>query len=289
MYMFYIDESGTRDTDVGRQPDGTVTKDWLYVLTAVGIFEHRWKDFYRAIVKRKRELLARIKAVFGTQLDLDSTEIKSNWIRIPKERAKHRFLSQLTDADIAALVGLYFGQLAELRAPVIVVVIDKRCLRQPVDAAWLHTKAWELLCERFEMFMCHEHPKHRAIMVADDMSKQQNCALAMRHARFLERATSAGRRLSHIVEMPLFVRSELSEGVQLADLCGYATYRAFRSGDLEYSHFQPVLEQIYKRKSDDRLDGLKLFPGESPLNELLRARGAKEKGRFGEQPDLPLN
>ena len=289
MYLFYIDESGTRDTDVGKQADGSVTKDWLYVLTAVGIFEHRWKDFYKAIVKRKRELLARIKAVHGIALDLDSTEIKSNWIRIPKERTKHPFLSQLTNADLEALVALYFNQLAELRAAVIAIVIDKRYLRPPVDAAWLHAKAWEFLCERVEMYMCSEHPKHRAIMVADDMSKQQNCALAMRHARFLERATSAGRRLNHIVEMPMFVRSELSEGVQLADLCGYSTYRAFRRGDLEYSHFQPVLDQIYRPRADGRLDGLKLFPSDTPLQSLLLQKTGNEKGRSGEQPDLPLN
>lgn len=59
-------------------------------------------------------------------------------------------------------------------------------------------------------------------MIADDMGKHQNCALAMRHARFLEKATTANLRLEHIVEMPLFVRSELSEGVQLADLCSYS-------------------------------------------------------------------
>jgi len=38
------------------QPDGTCKKDWLYVLTAVGIYEARWKQLYSKIVTRKREL-----------------------------------------------------------------------------------------------------------------------------------------------------------------------------------------------------------------------------------------
>jgi hypothetical protein len=258
------------------------------VLIAIGIFEHRWKDFYRVIVKRKRELLARIRAVHGIALDLNSTEIKSNWIRIERERTRHPFLSRLTTPDIEALVDIYFDQLDELNAPVISVVIDKRLLRPPVDSGWLHAKAWELLCERVELFMNREHPKHKAIMVADDMGKQQNCSLAMKHARFLEHATSARRRLNHIVEMPLFVRSELSEGVQLADLCGYSTYRAFRNSDLDYSYFQPVFERFYRTRSDGPIDGLKIFPTASPLQQLVIPRVKNETGRSAKEPDLPV-
>jgi hypothetical protein len=165
--------------------------------------------------------------------------------------------------------------------------MDKRLLRPPVDSAWLHAKAWELLCERVQMFMKREHPKHKAILVADDMGKQQNCALAMRHARFLERTTSAGRRLSHIVEMPLFVRSELSEGVQLAELCSYSTYRAFRDENLAYGYFRRIFEQIYRTGVEGRIDGLKVFPPGSPLQRLVLIAGANEKGRSAVQTDLP--
>jgi hypothetical protein len=146
--MFYVDESGSRDVDLGApREDGSYAKDWLYVLTAIGVFEHRWKFFYKTIVRRKRELLARIRAVHGVALDLDSTEIKSNWVRVPKERAKHPFLSHLTDADIQALVRLYFDQLEELPATVTSIVIDKRHLYQPTTQERLHAKASELLCD----------------------------------------------------------------------------------------------------------------------------------------------
>jgi len=269
MYLFYIDETGTRDPDIGGFHEGKPAKDWLYVLTAIGISEHRWRDFYRAIIGRKRQLLARIKTARGIDLDLDATEIKSNWIRITKERERHPFLSHLTNAELRALVYLYYGQLAELRVPVISVVIDKRVLRPAANAAWLHVKAWELLREGVQRFMSYEHVEQKAIMVADDMGKQQNCALAMRHARFLEKATSAGRRLSQVVEMPLFVRSELSEGVQLADLCGYSIYRAFRDGNLLYDYFRPVFARLYRTERDECIDGLKIFPPGSRLRDLL--------------------
>jgi hypothetical protein len=269
MYLFYVDESGSRDPDCGLQPDGSCTKDWLYVVTAVGLYEGGWKKFYGKIVSRKRELLARLNSCHGLSLDLDVTEIKSNWIRIPKERAKHPFLSQLTDPDISALVALYFEQLAAQKMPVISVAIDKRKLRPPYSAAWLHAKAWEMLVERVEMFMWREHSKHSAVMIADDMGKSENVGLAMRHARFLERATSAGRQLKHIVEMPLFVRSELSEGVQLADLCGYSVYRALRHGDPNYEYFQLVQPQFIRGRKR-KCHGLKIHPALSELNPISR-------------------
>ena len=289
MFMFYVDESGTRDTDLGtKSENGSYAKDWLYVVTAVGVFEHRWKAFYKTIVSRKRELLAQIRSGQGIQLDLDSTEIKSNWVRIPKQRDRHPFLCHLDSADIRALVTLYFDQLEALPVIVISVAIDKRHLHPHRTPEWLHAKAWEMLCERVELFMWKQHPRHHAVMVADDMGKHLNCALAMRHSHFLERATSARRRLDHIVEMPLFVRSELSEGVQLADLCGYAVYRALRSEDLGYEFFQPVSQRLYGPRSDGKFDGLKIFPASSPLHELFKLEPETEKGSAVEETELPF-
>ncbi|HLJ38785.1 MAG TPA: DUF3800 domain-containing protein, partial [Steroidobacteraceae bacterium] len=223
---------------------------------------------YSRIVTRKRELLARLWAVHGISLDLDSAEIKSNWVRNPTARASRPFLSRLTEPDVTALVDLYFQALFDHNMPIISVVFDKRHFRPPFDAARLHAKAWEMLCERIEMFMWREHPKHRAVMIADDMGKNENVKLAMRHARFLERSTTAGRELRHIVEMPLFVRSELSEGVQLADLCCYATYRAFRDMNKDYEFFQRILPRVYR--PDGRLHGLKIHPALSACHELLK-------------------
>jgi hypothetical protein len=286
MYLFYVDESGSRDPDTGRLEDGTHSKDWLYVVSAVALFEMRWKEFYHPIVQRKRELLARIRAVHGSHLDLSDAEIKSNWVRNAGARAKREFLARLSDPDLEALVGLYYEQFCSLNMPVISVIFDKRFLRG-MTAASMHARAWEFLCERVQMFMRELHPKHRAVLIADDMGHRENHALAMRHTQLLERATTARLRLDHIVELPLFVRSELSEGVQLADLCAYSVYRAFKDGNLQYKYFVPVLSQCYRsgRTAITKVDGLKIYPAESPLHELMKA---KEKGSEGEQPSLPF-
>jgi hypothetical protein len=84
-------------------------------------------------------------------------------------------------------------------------------------------------------------------------------------------------QLTQLVEMPLFVQSGLSNGVQLADLVGYNIYRTFRENQLEYPYFIKIMPYIWssKQSSGQKLDGLKVFPNESPLIGLAEAAGIK--------------
>ena len=81
--------------------------------------------------------------------------------------------------------------------------------------------------------------------------------------------------LKHISEMPLFVRSELSNGVQLADMVAYNIYRAFRSGDVSYRYFVRLLPCFWSCATTppEEIEGLKFFPDDSPLHELRKALG----------------
>lgn len=142
----------------------------------------------------------------------------------------------------------------------------------------MHRKAWELLVERIEMFLATEHPKHQGVLITDDISKQRNRSLAMKHAYIQMEGTSSGRWLTHIAEMPLFVRSELSNGVQLADLLAYNVYRCFRNEDVDYPFFARIIPHIWasRQTPEDTLDGLFVFPGDSPLR-AVRESVAKKK------------
>lgn len=116
MYLFYVDETGNLDPEVEciRKDGSKREKDWIYVLTAFGIFEHKWKRFYHTITNKKRELLERINRRVNVRLELAETEIKSNWIRIDKERESHNFLSRLTNDEIYALIKVYYDQLQRI-------------------------------------------------------------------------------------------------------------------------------------------------------------------------------
>ena len=85
MYFFYFDESGSRDPSIGTPEK---PKNHLYVLLAVGMYEGQWHHFERAISNTKLELADYLRRGKKGDFDLASCEVKSNWIRNPKERAQ---------------------------------------------------------------------------------------------------------------------------------------------------------------------------------------------------------
>jgi len=263
MYFFYIDESGNRDLNNER----------FYVLAAVGMWEGHWKKFHHHLNSAvKIQLMENIRQRTGITLELLDCEVKSNWLRHQNTWKDHPFIGHLTDEERRQLVEEYFNQLALRKMVIIAVVIDKQAIRLPIDnGIKLHNKAWELLCERIEFFMDENFPKHNALVIADDMNIQNNRALAGKHSSMYRRGTSARSALKHIIEMPFFVRSEVSEGVQLADLCAYNILRAFKDNNPDYSFFARIRPYFYKSQytAVNRIDGLKVFPDSSEANLWL--------------------
>jgi hypothetical protein len=267
VYFFYFDESGSRDPSIGTPEK---PKDHLYVLLAVGLWEGQWRRFDHNIALVKLELADYLRKQGKGPFDLADCEIKSNWLRYPKVREeKSPFLHGLDDRDRERPVAAYFNQLEPRRAVVMAAVIDKRHLRDHVTHETLHKKAYEFLLERIQRYMREFHPKHNALVVMDDTSKQLNRAVAMKHAYF-QRAGNKNLQFTQIVEYPFFTASELSNGVQLADLLAYNVYRAFRDENLDYPYFDMLLPSFYRRGGDAVLDGLKVWPEASPLVGLAR-------------------
>ena len=100
--------------------------------------------------------------------------------------------------------------------------------------------------------------------LVDDTNIQLNRFIAMEHAALLRRG-NPNMFFPHIVEYPFFTRSELSNGVQLADLLAYNVYRAFRDEDPNYPYFRSILSHFYRRRDTAALSGIKIWPETSPL------------------------
>ena len=275
MYFFYFDESGSRDPSVGT-PDKP--KDHLYVLLAVGMYEGQWHHFERTLAHIKLELADYLRRDGKGIYDLAACEVKSNWLRNIKEReAKSPFLHHLHEDDRTRLATAFFQQVSDRNCIVMAAVIDKRHLHDHTTHETLHKKAYEFLLERIEHYMCEYHPKHRALIVMDDTSKELNQAVALKHAYF-QRAGNQNMKFRHIVEYPFFTRSELSNGVQLADLLAYNVYHAFRYENFEYPYFQKILPSFYRRTNGTTIDGLKVWPEGSPLLEWVKKIPPKKEG-----------
>ena len=110
----------------------------------------------------------------------------------------------------------------------------------------------------------------------DDTDKKLNRSVAMRHASF-QRYGNRNMSIPNIVEYPFFTRSELSNGVQLADQLAYNVYHAFRYENPEYPYFKKLLKQFYSGRDGATLHGLKVWPNNSPLVNLARAAWEEAK------------
>ncbi len=282
MYFFYFDESGSRDPSVEMKKK---PKDHIYVLLAVGMYEGQWRRFDSALSRLKLELANSLKQASKGPFDLADCEVKSNWVRNERERERRSpFLYALHCDDLTRLTDAYFRQVVERNMVVVVAVIDKRSLHDYMTEEMLHKKAYELVLERIQHYMREYHSKHQALIVMDDTSKQLNRAVAMKHA-FFQRSGNQNMTFPAIVEYPFFTRSELSNGVQLADLLAYNVYRAFRNEDLAYPYFARLLPNIYRGRNQEALHGLKIWPESSPLVEIARStwNAYKKKILLGEE------
>lgn len=263
MYFVYVDESGEK------KPTSKRTEP--YVLFAVTLHEYQWRKFEAILNGGKLRLLQRIYQTTSIQLELADAEMHSNPIRIATERATHKFLKHLTESELTDLVELFYSQIKQRHMRLFAVVIDKEHLDSFMDFEKTVKKAYELLLERVETFINNEHHNQNAVFVLDNTSIQLNKSIAMKHSYFQRCGTSAGLKLRHIVELPFFVESHLSNGVQLADLCVYNVFRAFRNEDATYKYFQRLLPYFYSsnRTSTEKIDGLKIFPDNHRWNQLL--------------------
>ena len=270
MYFFYLDESGSRDPSVGTPEK---PKDHIYVLLAVGMYERQWRPFEQEVSGLKLELADRLRREGIGAFDLADCEVKSNWLRRPDERQKRSpFLRALGRCDIQRLAEVYFEQMERRNAVIIATVIDKRYTCSNITSKELHQKAYEILLERLQFYMSTEHPKHQALIIMDDMDKVLNRSVAMQHAQFLH-CGNQNMGFRSIVEYPFFTRSELSNGIQLADQLAYNVYHAFRYEDMGYSYFERLLPYFYRYQTQGQTVpiGISIWPGGSPLVDVTRA------------------
>lgn len=270
MYFFYLDESGSRDPSIGTPEN---PKDHIYVLLAVGMYERQWRPFELEVSQLKLELADRLQQAGQGRFELAKCEVKSNWLRVSKGREKSSpFLHALGQDDIRRLTDTYFAQVAKRNVVLIASVIDKRYLYPDTTQEKLHTIAYEFLLERVQRYLKEHHARHLGLIVMDDTDKNLNQSVAMRHAALL-RDGNRNMEFPNIVEYPFFTRSELSNGVQLADQLVYNVYRTFRYENAEYPYFKNLLGHFYRGRRV--LHGLKIWPDNSPLIDF---RDALEQG-----------
>jgi hypothetical protein len=127
--------------------------------------------------------------------------------------------------------------------------IDKVNFTTAIPAKTIDEQALEQVVSRIEMYMkaisgSFEH-EPLALLIHDN-----NDTVAKKHTALMKKFHTEGTlwtNVAHIVETPLFVNSELTGMVQIADLCGYALRRYLENGE------DTLFNMIFHRA--DRRDG----------------------------------
>ena len=134
MYLFYLDESGEREYESLSQ---------YFVLCAVGIHTKDWKAI-------NTDILALKKTYFGTV----DVEIKSNWLRIPKERERrYRMPFRISDTELREFTDKFYDILQDYDIVIIAAVVDKKAMSQKYNQPQPPSSlAYRLVFERIELF-----------------------------------------------------------------------------------------------------------------------------------------
>ncbi len=113
-------------------------------------------------------------------------------------------------------------------------------------------QAFEQIVTRFERYLQNVQKRERGNSREDRglLIHDNNETVALKHTRTMRRFHERGTlysKIDHIYETPLFVDSQLTSMVQLADLCGYALRRYLENGE------EDLFDCVYPR-GDRNLD-----------------------------------
>ncbi len=231
MYFFYIDDSG--QIDYGKKASK------YFVYNALGIESSDWHNINQQVVELKLN-------TFKTP-NAELLEVKSNWLRIPKEREERWYLKKLNSGELKNFSQGLFDIILQNNITLIACVIDKNKMLEKYqqNAYEPNVYAIELLLERISLFMNNNHPDKQAVIVADKCSNEIEAMLNKNHVIRRNHGGYTWKNLSSIIENLIFVDSKYSNFIQLTDLCAYNIFHAFEYNKPGYEFFRKILPKYY--------------------------------------------
>lgn len=211
MHLLYVDDSGS----VGN-PDET-----HFILGGVAIFE---RGLYH-VIKALDDVVEGFKLGGNPHdIELHGTDMyggRTNPWRSLKRDDRERM--------IKAALNIVAGQKSAVRLFGVAVNKAHIAPRDPVEYAF------EEICNRFNLFLRRINNRdgksgeaQRGLVIMDETHHEQPLQALARHFRVNGSRWGAFRNLA---EVPLFVDSRASRGVQFADLVAYALWRKYEIQD----------------------------------------------------------
>lgn len=293
MYLLYIDESGTSAI-----PGNTSH----FILAGISVPIWHWKDCDREIVAIKRRYClgnSEVHTAWILRNYLEQSRItnfsslnysqrrqeveryrRSELLRLQRtNNSKHYKQTKKNYRKTMAYVHLTHDERIQLITDIAQCVsnwgfarlfaecIDKvhfNPSRSPHD---IDSQAFEQIVSRFEQYLENigeDQKRYYGLLIHDN-----NETVAKKHTELMINFHSKGTLwtdVKNIIETPLFVNSELTCLVQIADLCSYAIRRYLENGE------QSLFEHIYKRadRKFGKVVGMRHFSDSSCTCEICK-------------------
>lgn len=213
--MAYCDESGQRDY-------GTGTDNYFVVAGVV---------VNSSDATHLEDELSGLKRTFFGRPDV---ELKSNWVRIPSQRAKHYAEPHgITASDIDALVGAIYRWARRAPVTLLAGVVDKRKMEERYVAPhYAGGVAYNLFLQRLQKLSAKRLAT--SSLVFDDPAgkspggNEWRTLLKRQHAQLLKHGCAYTPMKFTSIGGLVFTDSKTSPLVQLADVVAYNVFRQFR-------------------------------------------------------------
>jgi hypothetical protein len=283
MYLCYIDESGTSDI-----PGNTSH----YVLAGLSVPVWHWRNCDKEIGKVKASYSlenAEIHTAWMVRRYLEQTKVadfdkldyvrrryevsklrKAELLRLqrsknPKQYKQTRKNYKKTEDYIHLSHSERWSFIEEIAqtvsgwgyARLFAECVDKIHFDPTRAARPVDEQAFEQVVSRFEQYLGHissgAESKCFGLLIHDN-----NVTVAKKHTELMKRFHRKGTlwtEVSNIIETPLYVDSQLTSMVQIADLCSYALRRYLENGE------EKLFDLVFERadRKDDTVVGVRHF------------------------------
>lgn len=162
-------------------------------------------------------------------------EIKSNWIRQPKEASKHYYKPYgIGPKRLNNFVVALHRWINSADITFVAGVVDKvQCEKQYAKPFYASALAYQIVLQRYQKFLATRQAVGRVTMDkltgATQSKKKWKDLLAEQHRKLKEYGCNLTRMTFDNVDRRLrFVESETSSLIQISDLCAYNVFRQFR-------------------------------------------------------------
>ena len=231
-WLLFVDESGH---DRGASPyevlagvaiQDRVVSDVIRRLHAaeLGCFDRRYSEGPRELKGKallKRKVFRHLN--FAVSVDRVDVPALARAALDDGAHADHRMLKALAQAKID-YVGSVFDICHEFGCRVFASIVETDA--PPTEAGGLR-KDYAYLFQRFFYFL-QDKGDEQGIVVFDELEKSQSHLLIDQMRRYFGETAVGRSRATRIISEPFFVHSDLTTGIQIADLAAYVISWGFR-------------------------------------------------------------